>query len=71
MATLRTAALNLLRLAGFRSIRTGLQVVMHHIRALLAIARRRPHPYRYSDSKSALGVYPHGVPRQNMVVPTI
>jgi hypothetical protein len=29
MATLRTAALNLLRLAGFRSIRAGLQAVMH------------------------------------------
>ena len=31
MATLRTAALNLLRLAGFQSIRTGLQAVMHDI----------------------------------------
>ena len=44
MATLRTAALNLLRLAGFRSIRTGLQAVMHDITALLAMARRRPEP---------------------------
>jgi hypothetical protein len=41
MATLRTAALNLLRLAGFRSIRSGLQAVMHDITALLAMARRR------------------------------
>ncbi len=46
LATLRTAALNLLRLAGFRSIRAGLQAVMHDITALLAIARRQPqaHP---------------------------
>ena len=42
MATLRTAALNLLRLAGFRSIRAGIQAVMHDITALLAMARRRP-----------------------------
>lgn len=44
MATLRTAALNLLRLAGFRSIRAGLQAVMHDIEALLAMARRQPEP---------------------------
>jgi predicted transposase YbfD/YdcC len=44
MATLRTAAMNLLRLAGFRSIRSGLQAVMHDIKALLAMARRRPQP---------------------------
>ena len=44
MATLRTAALNLLRLAGFRSIRTGLQAVMHDITVLLAMARRQPQP---------------------------
>jgi predicted transposase YbfD/YdcC len=42
LATLRTAALNLLRLAGFRSIRAGLQAVMHDITALLAMARRQP-----------------------------
>jgi predicted transposase YbfD/YdcC len=42
MATLRTAATNLLRLAGFRSIRAGLQAVMHDITALLAMVRRRP-----------------------------
>ena len=44
MATLRTAALNLLRLAGFRSIRAGLQAVMHDITALLAMVRRQPQP---------------------------
>ena len=44
MATLRTAALNLLRLAGFQSIRAGLQAVMHDITALLAMARHRPEP---------------------------
>ena len=44
MATLRTAALNLLRLAGFRSIRAGIQAVMHDITALLTMARRRPEP---------------------------
>ena len=42
MATQRTAALNLLRLAGFQSIRAELQAVMHDITALLAMARRRP-----------------------------
>jgi len=40
MATLRTAALNLLRLAGLGSIRAGMQAVMHDIRALLAMAMR-------------------------------
>ena len=44
MATLRTAALNLLRLAGFRSIRSGMQAVMHDITALLSMVRRRPQP---------------------------
>ena len=44
MATLRTAALNLLRLAGFCSIRSELKAVMHDITALLAMARRRPEP---------------------------
>ena len=44
MATLRTAALNLLRLAGFQSIRSGIQAVMHDITALLAMAQRRPQP---------------------------
>ena len=44
MATLRTAAMNLLRLAGFRSIRAGMQAVMHDITALLTLARRQPQP---------------------------
>jgi len=47
MATLRTAALNLLRLAGFRSIRAGMQTVMHDIRALMAMAMRKPEPAHY------------------------
>ena len=42
MATLRTAAMNLLRLAEFGSIRDGLQAVMHDITALLAMVRRQP-----------------------------
>ncbi|QEY32687.1 ISAs1 family transposase [Synechococcus sp. RSCCF101] len=42
MATLRTAALNLLRLAGFRSVREGLQAVMHDITTLLAMVRQTP-----------------------------
>jgi hypothetical protein len=42
MAALRTGALNLLRLAGFDSIREGLQAVMHDITALLAMLRRQP-----------------------------
>ena len=45
MATLRTAALNLLRLSGFQSIRADMQVVMHDIRALLTMAMRQPEPY--------------------------
>jgi hypothetical protein len=44
MATLRTAAMNLLRLAGFQSIRAGIQAVMHDITPLLAMARRQPLP---------------------------
>ncbi len=44
MATLRTAALNLLRLACFQSIRAGMQTVMHVITALLAMAKRQPPP---------------------------
>ena len=42
MATLRTAGLSLLRLAGFSSIREGLQALMHEITALLAMARWQP-----------------------------
>jgi hypothetical protein len=41
IGTLRTTALNLLRLAGFHSIRAGLQAVMHDITVLLAMARRQ------------------------------
>jgi hypothetical protein len=45
MAVLRTAALNLLRLAGFHSIREGLQTVRHAIKALLANgAMSQPEP---------------------------
>jgi hypothetical protein len=44
MATLRTAALNLLRLAGFLSILAEMQAVIHNITALLAMARRHPQP---------------------------
>jgi hypothetical protein len=44
MATLRTAALNLVRLAGFQSIRAGMQAVMHAITALLEVAMRQPDP---------------------------
>ncbi len=44
MATLHTAAMNLLRLARFRSIRTGLQAVMDDITAMLAMAQRRAQP---------------------------
>jgi hypothetical protein len=42
MGSLRTAALNLLRLAGYPSIRSGMQSVMHDIGQLLAMARRQP-----------------------------
>jgi hypothetical protein len=44
MATLRTAALNLLRLSGFQSIRAGMQAVMHDITALLAMAMWKSSP---------------------------
>jgi hypothetical protein len=44
MATLLTAALNLPLLAGFQSIRTGMQAVMHDITAVLAMGTRRPNP---------------------------
>ena len=44
MATLQTAALNLLRLAGFRSIRGGIQAVMHDFTVLLTMVRRQPQP---------------------------
>jgi hypothetical protein len=41
MASLRTTALNLLRLAGYQSIRSDMQAVMHDIKTLLAMARRQ------------------------------
>ena len=42
LASLQTAALNLLRLDGFQSIRSGFQAVCHDITALLTLARRQP-----------------------------
>ncbi len=54
MATLRTAAMSLLRLAGFRSIRTCLQTVMDNIKALLAMAMRQPKAKHCSVFESAL-----------------
>jgi hypothetical protein len=46
MAALRTAGLNLLRMAGFLSIREGMQAVMHNIKALLVMAMSQPEPTR-------------------------
>jgi hypothetical protein len=54
MAELPTAALALLRLAGFRSIRAGLQAVMHDIKALLAVARGQPLEKSALHSEQAL-----------------
>ena len=54
MAAQRTAAMNLLRLAGFGSIRAGLQSVMHDITALLVMARREPEGSTASYYESAL-----------------
>jgi hypothetical protein len=55
LASLRTAALNLLRLGGFQSIRAGMQAVMHDIRALLAMAMRQPELKTCWYFESALG----------------
>jgi hypothetical protein len=44
MATQRTAALNLLRQDGFRSIGAGLQAVVQDITVLLVMVRRQPQP---------------------------
>lgn len=44
LAALLTAAMNLLRLTGFDSIREGMQAVLHDITALLAMARCQPEP---------------------------
>ena len=42
MAMLLTAALNLLRLAEFKSNQAGLQVLIYNITALLAMVQRQP-----------------------------
>ena len=47
LATLRTTALNLLRLNGFQSIRAGMQAVTHDISQLLRMARRQPEPISF------------------------
>ena len=47
MGSLRTAALNLLRLAGFQSISSGMRSVMHDIGELMAMARRQPTQQAY------------------------
>jgi len=44
MTSLRTTALNLLRLAGFQLIHDGMQAVMHDIMALMVMAMRQPEP---------------------------
>jgi hypothetical protein len=44
LASLQTAALNMLRLAVFQSIRAEIHAVMHDITALLAKAMRQPKP---------------------------
>ena len=41
---LRTVELNLLRLRGFASIRSGMQTVSHDITAMLEMVRRRSDP---------------------------
>jgi len=38
----RTAAMNLLRLAGFQSIRAGMQAMMHYMTTMLKMAKRKP-----------------------------
>ena len=44
MATIRSAAFNLLCLTGFQSLWDGIQLMMPHIAALLAMAMRLPEP---------------------------
>ena len=44
MGYLRTVALNLMRLGGFASIRSGMPRMSHDITAMLEMARRRPEP---------------------------
>jgi hypothetical protein len=64
MATLRPAALNLIRLAGFSSIRAGLQTVMHGIRELLAMTMHKTEPEPCWNFESAL----HGVECRKVVI---
>jgi hypothetical protein len=47
MGTLRTAAMNQLRLAVFQLIQSSMPAVMHDIKALLAMAKRHPQPNPY------------------------
>jgi hypothetical protein len=44
MATVRTAALNLLLKTDVPSMRSGMAAVIHDITELLAMARRQPEP---------------------------
>ena len=53
MATLRTAAMNLLRLAGFQSIRAGMQAMMHYMTTLLKMAKRKPQSGTGSNLEAA------------------
>lgn len=54
MGSLRTAVLNVLRLAGFQSICSGMKIVMHHTGELIAMARRQPGQEVNWDFESAL-----------------
>ena len=54
MTTLRTAALNLLRLAGFQSVRAVMQSVMRIITAPLAMTQRQPGPNPGQNFAAAL-----------------
>jgi len=44
VVTVRTAALNLLRLAGFQSIQPCLKMVMHDFTVLQGMVRSQPKP---------------------------
>ncbi|MFN9645548.1 MAG: hypothetical protein ACK6BG_10625 [Cyanobacteriota bacterium] len=68
MGSLRTAALNLLRLAGYPSIRPGLQSVMHGIGQVVAMARRQPDHTACSSFESALNRPPAPPPTQVITV---
>jgi hypothetical protein len=54
MAALRTAALNLLRLAGFDSIMAGRQMVMYDITTLLTMVLQQPDSRTARHFESAL-----------------